>query len=53
MGQINFMRHFPLLQRLALKLPASLGKVITPGYIEFRSVRAIYSQWLVTLFMVW
>lgn len=36
--RFNFMRQFPVLQRLALKLPPSVGKMIAPGYLEFRSV---------------
>ena len=43
---VHLMTHFPILQRLALKLPPSLGKMIAPGYIGFRSVsEPLDSSW--------
>jgi len=44
--QLHFMTHFPVLHRLALGLPPSLGNMIAPGYLGFRSVSGILdSSW--------
>ena len=36
---LAMMKHFPILQKVALNLPTFLSEKVLPGYSSFRSVR--------------
>lgn len=38
-NNVWFMKHFPIVTKLALNLPPSLAEKIAPGYANFRSVK--------------